>query len=388
MPKVALVLGTRPECNKLAPVYAELRRRAEHFEARLIVTGQHREMLRQMLEVFELVPDHDLEVMVPGQGLGELTARLVDSLTQTLRDERPDCVLVQGDTCTTMAGALAAFYHKVPVGHVEAGLRTGERYSPFPEEMYRRLTGQIADLHLAATRRARHNLQAEGVDPLSIFVTGNTVVDALQAIRARSSSLHGTPWEWVEALEGRLVLATVHRRENWGVPFTRICAALQGLTERFRDVTLLFATHLNPRVKQSAQELLGGVERVVLCDPPDYLHFVRLMERADLIITDSGGIQEEAPTLGVPTLVVRETTERPEGVEVGAVLLVGTETEVILARAAALLDDPAQYAQAAEAPNPYGDGRAASRVVDAVEYRLGLRTERPADFDYLAARAD
>ena len=300
MPKVALVLGTRPECNKLAPVYAELRRRPAHFEVRLVVTGQHREMLHQMLEVFEMVPDHDLDAMVPGQELGELTARLVDGLTQTLRDERPDFVLVQGDTCTTMAGALAAFYQKVPVGHVEAGLRTGERYSPFPEEMYRRMTGQIADLHLAATRRARHNLQAEGVDPLAIFVTGNTVVDALQTIRARSDGLRGTPWEWVEALEGRLVLATVHRRENWGVPFTRICAALQGLVERFADVTVLFATHLNPRVRQAAQELLGSVERVVLCDPPDYLHFVRLMERADLIVTDSGGIQEEAPRSGSP----------------------------------------------------------------------------------------
>lgn len=380
-PTVAIVFGTRPEAIKLAPIHAELKRRGRPVQ--VIVTAQHREMLDQMLQVFEITPDVDLNIMQEGQSLAGITCRALAGLQETFHQLRPDLVLVQGDTTTVLGGALAAFYERIPVGHVEAGLRTRDKFSPFPEEMNRRLTDVLADCYFAATRRARHNLLGEGLPADSIYVTGNTVVDALQTV-LRSDVQLPEQLGWVDDLEGRLLLVTAHRRENLGVPFSRICQALQEIVERYPDVTVLWPLHPNPLVTRAAHELLDGVERVVLTDPLDYLSFVPVMARADLILTDSGGVQEEAPAVGVPVLVARETTERPEGVEAGVARLVGTETETIVAEASRLLDSPSEYRRMTECGCPYGDGHAAERICDAIDHFFGLRPDRPADFDWSA----
>lgn len=382
-----MVFGTRPEAVKLAPVHEELRKRGDRFEAEVIVTAQHREMLDQMLRVFDIAPAVDLDIMQPGQTLADITSRAVSTLQRTFAQRGPDLVLVQGDTCTTFSAALAAYYEKVPVGHVEAGLRTADKYAPFPEEMFRRLTGALTDLHLAATRRARHNLLGEGIPAESVFVTGNPVVDALYTVLERGGGLAGTDLGWVEDIEGRVCLLTAHRRESLGVPMVRVFTAVRQLVQTFPDLHVIFPVHRNPRVQQAAHEILGGVERVTLCEPVDYLTFVPLMARADIIITDSGGVQEEAPALGVPVFVARDTTERPEGVEAGVARLVGTQTETIVAEVGRLLTNPAEYRRAASIGSPYGDGKAAARICDAIEYTLGLRDTRPADFDWQPAEA-
>jgi len=379
--RVAIVFGTRPEAIKLAPVYEEMKRR-DTFEPSLVATGQHREMLGQVLEIFDLQPDVSLDIMEHGQTLGEVLSRAFAGLEDAVGAIGPDVVLVQGDTATTFAGALAGFFHQVRVGHVEAGLRSGNKYSPFPEEVFRRMTGIVANLHFAATDRARANLLQEGVDPDTIFVTGNTVIDALLVTRENNDSLEDTPFEWLDELDGRVLLVTAHRRENLGVPFTRICTAIAQLVEEFDDLHVVFPMHLNPKVRRAAAELLGELERVHLCEPADYVTFVALMSRADLILTDSGGIQEEAPALGIPVLVARETTERPEGVEAGVVRLVGTQTERIVSEARELLTSATAYARMARGGSPYGDGRAAERICDALEYVMGLRDRRPQDFVY------
>ena len=378
---VAIVLGTRPEAIKLAPVYLELQTRPQ-LEPLLIATGQHREMLDQVLEVFELTPDLNFDIMEHGQTLAGVTARAITVLDQAFEERQPDIVLVQGDTASTFVGALAAYFRQIDVGHVEAGLRSGDKYSPFPEEIFRQLTAEIADLHFAATTRARDNLLSEGVDPDAVFVTGNTVIDALHQTRAKLPSLTGTEFEWADELSGRVLLVTAHRRENLGVPFTRICTAIADIVRRFDDLTVIFPMHLNPKVRGAATELLGGLDRVHLCEPLDYVTFVPLMARADLIITDSGGIQEEAPALGVPVLVVRDTTERPEGVDAGVVRLIGTETGDIFDAAQELLTSATAYARMAGGGSPYGDGCAAERICDAIEYAVGLREDRPEDFVY------
>ncbi len=378
---IAIIFGTRPEAIKLAPVYEEMRSRAG-LKPLLITTGQHREMLGQVLEVFDLEPDLSFDIMQHGQSLAQVTSRALVALEVACDEHEADLVLVQGDTATTFVGALIGYYRQVKVGHVEAGLRSGDKYSPFPEEVFRRLVGGIADLHFAATTRARENLLAEGVDAETIFVTGNTVVDAMQSIIERKPTLAGTDFEWLEEVSGRVLLVTAHRRENLGVPFTRICTAIAKLAEDFEDLTVVFPMHLNPMVRQAADELLGDLERVHLCEPADYVTFVPLMARADLIITDSGGIQEEGPSLHVPVLVVRETTERPEGIEAGVVKLVGTQTEDIIATAQELLTSATAYQRMAGGGNPYGDGRASERICDALEFALGQREERPADFQY------
>jgi len=383
---IAIIFGTRPEAIKLAPVYEEMRSRAG-LKPLLITTGQHREMLGQVLEVFDLEPDLSFDIMQHGQSLAQVTSRALVALEVACDEHEADLVLVQGDTATTFVGALVGYYRQVKVGHVEAGLRSGDKYSPFPEEVFRRLVGGIADLHFAATTRARENLLAEGVDVETIFVTGNTVVDAMQSIIERKPTLAGTDFEWLEEVSGRVLLVTAHRRENVGVPFTRICTAIAKLAEDFEDLTVVFPMHLNPMVRQAANELLGDLERVHLCEPADYVTFVPLMARADLIITDSGGIQEEAPSLHVPVLVVRETTERPEGIEAGVVKLVGTQTEDIIATAQELLTSATAYQRMAGGGNPYGDGRASERICDALEFALGQREERPADFQYAPAES-
>jgi len=381
-PSVALVFGTRPEAIKIGPIYRALAADASRLRPRVMVTGQHRELLHQMLAVFGMEPSHDLAVMSEGQTPASLTGLLVPQLTDLFASEQPDMVLVQGDTTTTFAAALAAFYNQIPIAHLEAGLRTNTKYSPFPEEINRRLTSHLVDVHLAPTRRARHNLQGEGIDPRAIFVTGNTIVDALLWVKDRAPDLADTDYAWVDDLDGRSILTTIHRRENLGVPFTSICLALLELVRRHPQLNVVFPMHPNPRVRAAAHELLGGSPQVRLCEPPDYLVFVALMQRMDIIITDSGGIQEEAPALGLPVLVVRDTTERPEGIEAGVTRLVGTETNSIVGAALELLENPSAYEAMAGGTNPYGDGRAAERVVAALECALGLSDARPPDYDW------
>lgn len=381
-PHVCLVYGTRPEAIKLAPVYHALARRANAFETSVVVTAQHRELLDQMHEVFGITPDVDLNIMQVSQSLSQITCRALEALQKTLSRLAPDIVLVQGDTTTVFAGALAAFYEKIAVGHVEAGLRSGNKFSPYPEEINRKMTGVLADLHFAPTADAKHKLLVEHVDPASVFVTGNTVIDALQMITGNESVLPASTAKLMEQVDGRLVLVTCHRRENRGVAFTQICTALERLVRSHRDITVIWPLHPSPAVREAAQEMLGGKERIVLTDPLDYFEFVPLMSRADLIITDSGGIQEEGSALGIPVLVTRDTTERPEGVEAGVAKLVGADTDTILNEATRLLSSPAAYAEMSRTVSPYGDGYASERICDALEYHFGLRQERPADFEW------
>lgn len=357
---VLVVFGTRPEAIKLAPVIAALER-APDLVPRVCVTGQHREMLDQMLAAFGIAPVHDLSVMQLAQDLAELTARVLVGLRGPLAAEHPAAVLVQGDTTTAMAGALAAFYAGVPVGHVEAGLRTGRLDQPFPEEMNRRLVTQLATWHYAPTPAAAANLRREGVADAHILVTGNTVVDALHAIADRPLPLPDAVPE--AALTGRrLVLVTGHRRESFGPGIAALCAALRALAERYGDLVVVYPVHLNPAVRTPVRTALGTQPNILLTEPLDYFGFVALMRRATLIITDSGGVQEEAPSFGVPVLVTRAATERAEALDAGTARLVGTDRDAIVAAATALLDDPVAYAAMRAAENPFGDGRAAERI--------------------------
>lgn len=379
MVKAALVFGTRPEVIKLAPVYDALRRRPGSFVVEVISTGQHRDLSAQMLSVFDIHPDVDLDLMQTGQTLADLTARILTGLTSVFDERRPDVILVQGDTTTVFAASLAAFYLRISVGHVEAGLRTRDKFQPFPEEINRRLTGSLADLHFAATDLSRRNLLAEGVDPARIFVTGNTVADALRLVLDRRSSLEDTEFAFAEHWLGRMLLVTAHRRENLGTPMVSICQALRRLHDAFEDLLIVFPMHPNPAVREIVTSTLGGLTRVHLTEPPDYELFVPLLRRADVVLTDSGGIQEEGPSLGIPVLVTRNTTERPEGVDAGAARLVGTDEETIVAEVSRLLSDPRSYHAMATVRSPYGDGHAADRIADALEYHFGIRPDPPAD---------
>ncbi|HZW34115.1 MAG TPA: UDP-N-acetylglucosamine 2-epimerase (non-hydrolyzing) [Isosphaeraceae bacterium] len=363
MIQVLCVIGTRPEAIKMAPVIQELARHPQRVRSVVCATGQHREMLDQVLDLFGIVPDFDLKLMQPDQGLAPLTAALFTGLDRVLGAVQPDWVLAQGDTTTAMVAGLVAYYHRRQFGHVEAGLRTGDKYRPFPEEINRRLADVVADVHFAPTERARRALLGEGIPDGRIHVTGNTVVDAVQMIASR-------PYDWdsgpMAALPraSRLVLITAHRRESFGGPFQEICLALGDLARAFaaEDVHFVYPVHLNPNVHQPAVESLAGVPNVHLLAPLDYLSLVHLMRRSELILTDSGGIQEEAPGLGVPVLVLRETTERPEGIEAGVARLVGTRRPTIVAEAERLLRDPAARAAMTTRTNPYGDGQAAVRI--------------------------
>jgi UDP-N-acetylglucosamine 2-epimerase (non-hydrolysing) len=374
---VMTVFGTRPEAVKMAPVVARLRESVE-FTPLVVVTGQHREMLDQVLRLFAITPDHDLDIMLPEQSLFDITTRALARLDPVLREHRPAMVLVQGDASSTMLGALASFYHRIPVGHVEAGLRTHDKYRPYPEEMNRRLTSVIADLHFAPTAQARANLLREGTPAERIFVTGNTVIDALYDVAGRPDI---TLPDGLPPLDGRrMLLVTTHRRENWGEPLREIYLALVELLDRYPDVVVVFSVHPNPAVRRIAAGVLGGHPRAVLIEPPAYGPFVRLMSAAYLILTDSGGVQEEAPALGTPVLVLREVTERPEGVAAGGVELVGTARPRIVERAARLLADPASRAAMASVRSPYGDGRAAARIVEAMRLWFGRTASRPDEF--------
>lgn len=369
--KAIVVIGTRPEAIKLAPVVLELRRHRTHFETQICVTGQHREMLDQMLRVFGLRPDHDLGVMKAGQDLTGVTAACLTGLDRVLREERPAVVLVQGDTTTTFAASLAAYYHHIPVGHIEAGLRTGKKYDPFPEEINRRLTTHLSDFHFAPTEVARQNLLLEGVRSEDVLVTGNTVIDALLLTQARLAKEPSLMVDGLGPTDGlRIILVTAHRRESFGLPFRRICEAIRAIAERRRDVLIVYPVHLNPNVQAPVREILGGVPNVKLLAPLDYVSFVACMQRAYILLTDSGGIQEEGPSLGKPVLVMRETSERPEAIAAGTARLTGTDPEAIVGAVSSLLDDPALYKQMTSRPNPYGDGHAAEQIVQFLMSRM------------------
>jgi UDP-N-acetylglucosamine 2-epimerase (non-hydrolysing) len=374
---VLFVFGTRPEAIKLAPLIFEVQKRPD-LEALICVTGQHREMLDQVLTGFGIEPRWDLNLMQPGQDLAGLTARLVQDLAPVIEEANPDIVLVQGDTSSALIGALSAYYGRVPVGHVEAGLRTGDMYSPFPEEGNRKLVGALADIHFAPTELARNNLLAEGVSDDRVYVTGNTVVDALLWAENRlahspvgdpflDEQLAVIPSAVRDATECKLLLVTGHRRESFGPDFEAICTALLQIVEQNKDVQIAYPVHLNPNVREPVYRILGGKDRIHLFEPPPYFGFVWLLSRSHLILTDSGGIQEEAPSLDKPVLVTRRVTERPEGVEAGCARLVGVDTDTIVSATEALLTDPAEYERMSSAINPYGDGTASAKTADAIE---------------------
>ena len=376
MKKILLVFGTRPEAIKMAPLVKKLQEMPEEFQTVVCVTGQHREMLDQVLRLFDITPEYDLNIMKPNQDLYDITSRILLGMRDVLREVQPDIVLVHGDTTTSMAAALAAFYQQIPVGHVEAGLRTGNIYSPWPEEMNRLITGRITTHHFSPTPLAKENLLREHVDEKQIIVTGNTVIDALQMVVKRLAEDSALANEVatkitqmgydVQRLDGnrRMVLITGHRRENFGEGFLNICHAIKHLAEQYKDVDFVYPMHLNPNVRKPVLEILGEkAENVFLIEPLDYLPFVYMMQHSTLILTDSGGVQEEAPGLGKPVLVMRDTTERPEAVEAGTVLLVGTNREKIEQGVSMLLDDADCYRRMSEAVNPYGDGLACERIV-------------------------
>lgn len=369
--KVLTVFGTRPEAIKMAPLIHALAQDA-FFESRICVTAQHREMLDQVLELFGIKPDFDLNIMQPGQGLSEISCRILSGLKPVLEDFRPDLVLVHGDTTTTLMASLAAFYQRIPVGHVEAGLRTGDIYAPWPEEANRTLTGHLAQYHFAPTDSARQNLLKENVPDAAINVTGNTVIDALFWVRdliARDPKLN-QPLQAQYAFlseQRKMILVTGHRRESFGGGFERICSALAAIAQRHPDVQIVYPVHLNPNVSEPVNRILSGIDNIFLIAPQNYLPFVYLMNRAYLILTDSGGIQEEAPSLGKPVLVMRDTTERPEALASGVVRLVGTDATKILNNVSELLTDESAYQAMSQAQNPYGDGHASQRILAALK---------------------
>lgn len=374
--RLLIVVGTRPEVIKLAPVVHALGDHSELFDIRVCATGQHREMLDQALAFLEIKPDYDLNIMAPNQGPDDVVAGILTGMKSLLREDAPDLVMVQGDTSTAFAAALGAYYHSIPVAHVEAGLRTGDKYSPWPEEGNRRLIGALARFHFAPTEEARENLLREGIDAETIFVTGNTAVDAVLNIRGRFERDTALQRETAQKFskfdsEKRLILVTGHRRENFGEALAGICRALRRIVVAHPDVELVYPVHLNPSVRAPVFEILGNcdgpaMKRIHLIEPVDYISFVYLMMRAHIILTDSGGIQEESPSLGIPTLIMRDTTERAEAVRAGCARLVGTDEENIVAEATHLLSDDAHYAAMRQATNPFGDGKSAQRIADIV----------------------
>jgi len=370
--KVLLVFGTRPEAIKMAPLALKLKEQMVDFEVKVCVTGQHRQMLDQVLELFNLTPDFDLNLMKPGQTLSDITSGVLKGLEQVFVEWTPDVVLVHGDTATTFAASLAAYYHKIAVGHVEAGLRTGDIYSPWPEEANRKLTGALTTYHFAPTQSSYNNLVKENIAPNSITITGNTVIDALLTVKSKVE----TDQEIINQFEQqfdfldsakKLILVTGHRRENFGQGFLNICTALANIAKQYPDVQIVYPVHLNPNVQKPVNELLSGISNIHLIAPQDYLPFVYLMNRSYLILTDSGGIQEEAPSLGKPVLVMRDTTERPEAVDAGTVKLVGTDATLIQQSVIELLENQNLYQTMAAAHNPYGDGTACQQIINALK---------------------
>lgn len=369
--KLMTVFGTRPEAIKMCPLVLEMQKYPDFIEPIVAVTAQHREMLDQVLQLFAIKPDYDLNIMTAGQTLYDVTGRALAGLKDVLAEAQPDMVLVHGDTTTTFVGALASFYAQIPVGHVEAGLRTGNKFSPYPEEMNRKLTGAIADIHFAPTSTSKNNLLKENIDPAAIVVTGNTVIDALHT--TVKADYRFTDFGLQKALAGgkRLILVTTHRRENLGEPMRHVYQALRKVLENHPDVEAIFPVHKNPKVREIVDEELGKLAQVHLIEPLDYEPFANLMAKVDIVLTDSGGIQEEAPALGKPVLVLRDTTERPEAVDAGTVKLVGTAYDDVLRETSLLLDDSKYYQSMAEAANPYGDGRACERIIRKILHENG-----------------
>ena len=374
MKKILLVFGTRPEAIKMAPLVKALQKDTEHFETRVCVTAQHRQMLDQVLEVFGITPEYDLNIMAPNQDLYDITAKVLLGLREVLKDFRPDTVLVHGDTTTSMAASLAAFYMQIPVGHVEAGLRTYNMLSPWPEEMNRQVTDRICTYYFAPTEQSKVNLLQENIDAKKIFITGNTVIDALLMAVDIISTTAGVKEKMAKELQEKgytvgdreYILVTGHRRENFGDGFLHICKAIKELAALHPEMDIVYPVHLNPNVQKPVYELLSGLSNVYLISPLDYLPFIYAMQHSTLLLTDSGGVQEEAPSLGKPVLVMRDTTERPEAVEAGTVKLVGTDAEAIVSNVTALLQDKEMYKRMSETHNPYGDGQACERLIAAL----------------------
>lgn len=377
--KVMTVFGTRPEAIKMAPLVKELEKH-EAIESIVCVTAQHRQMLDQVLEIFDIAPKYDLNIMQSRQTLIDITVRGLEGLSSVLDEVKPDIVLVHGDTTTTFVGSLAAFYKQVSIGHVEAGLRTFDKYSPYPEEMNRKLTGALADLHFSPTSANRKNLLNEGINAAKVYITGNTAIDALKTTVRDGYEFEMPELKSIDYKGRRVITVTAHRRENLGEPLNNICRALRYIADHYEDVEIVYPVHLNPAVKEVADKILGGHERIHLIKPLDALEMHNLINRSYMIMTDSGGIQEEAPSLGKPVLVLRNETERQEAVEAGTVKLAGTNEEKIVALACELLEDENEYNRMAKAVNPYGDGRASERIVSAILYEYGLTPDRPEDF--------
>lgn len=374
--KVMTVFGTRPEAIKMAPLVKELEKHSDKIKSTVVVTAQHREMLDQVLEIFQITPDYDLNIMKSKQTLVDITTRALEGLDQVIKEVKPDIVLVHGDTTTTFVASLAALYNQVKVGHVEAGLRTWNKYSPFPEEMNRQLTGVLADLHFAPTEKSANNLLKEDKVKENIFITGNTAIDALKTT-VRDDYSHPI---LNKIGSDRMILLTAHRRENLGEPMRNIFSAVREVVEEFHDVQIVYPVHLNPIVRETAQEILGNHNRIHLIDPLGVIDFHNFASRSHFILTDSGGVQEEAPSLGKPVLVLRDTTERPEGLEAGTLKLAGTNKEEVYRLTKQLLQDEQVYSEMARASNPYGDGNASQRIVEALLYHFNLTTKRPEDF--------
>lgn len=376
--KIMIVFGTRPEAVKMAPLAITLKQN-DIFDVKICVTAQHREMLDQVLSIFSVKPDFDLDIMKASQSLAYITSQVLNRTGDIIKSEKPDLVLVHGDTSTTFSAALSSFYAQVPVGHVEAGLRTYDRYSPFPEEMNRRLTSQLASIHFAPTQSNRENLLRENISK-NVFITGNTVIDAIHLTVKGKYTFHSHSLQNLSGAR-RTILVTAHRRENLGAPLEHICQAIKMTAENFKDVQIIYPVHLNPAVQQTAHSVLDGLPNVVLCEPLDVEDMHNLMARAYMVMTDSGGLQEEAPALGKPVLVLRTETERPEAVEAGTVKIAGTDTDNIYGMARELLQNTESYIKMSKAVNPYGDGKACRRIEKAIMFYFGL-TSRPADFNY------
>lgn len=378
MIKVMTIFGTRPEAIKMAPLVNELKSTKE-IENIVCVTAQHRQMLDQVLQAFKIVPDYDLDIMQEKQTLAGITTRALEGLYDVIQKEKPGLVFVQGDTTTAFVGALAAFYNKTKVGHVEAGLRTFDKYSPYPEEMNRKLAGVLTDYHFAPTLTSKENLLNEGIDKKHIYVTGNTVIDALKTTVNKSYNFEDETLKGID-FKKRIVLVTAHRRENWGEPLTQICTALKDLANNYKDIEIIYPVHLNPVVQETAKEILGSVPNVHLIKPLEVLEIHNLMDRCYMVLTDSGGLQEEAPSLGKPVIVLRTETERPEAAAAGTVKIAGTDKDKIYNLAAELLDNQDEYSRMARAVNPYGDGNASRRIVQAVLCEYGISGQKPDEF--------
>ncbi|MBO7289647.1 MAG: UDP-N-acetylglucosamine 2-epimerase (non-hydrolyzing) [Clostridia bacterium] len=379
MIKVMSVFGTRPEAIKMAPLVKELEKNPL-IESIVTVTAQHREMLDQVLEIFDIKPDYDLNIMQKGQTLADITTRALNGLDEVIKTAKPDIILVHGDTSTTFAGSLAAFYNQVKIGHVEAGLRTYDKYSPFPEEMNRKLTGAMTDLHFSPTISNKRNLLKENVSESTIYITGNTVIDALKTTVKKDYIFADKTLNSLDFENKKIILMTAHRRENLGKPLEDICTAAKNIIEKHPDAELVYPMHLNPKVRDTATGILGGMDRVHLIEPLDVEELHNAMKRSYLVLTDSGGLQEEAPSLGKPVIVLRNETERPEAVEAGTVLMGGVDRENIEKLADMLLTDKKAYEKIAKTANPYGDGKASERIVQAILYFFGERKEKPEEF--------